>query len=172
MTLNNEYFRNLFAESWSQIGSDASTQYKATIGGGTNPEGQEIYALGTDLQLRWEPTFAAIGEEYASDEVLFLQEFSAAWTKMMQIDRFDGPTGNICSNDGMRDDAMYRCEDNGCVLVEESSSDGNGIDRASCEALCGVATRVENDASTDKKIQSEQGGILDPVLSSLLAGML
>jgi hypothetical protein len=54
---------------------------------------------GTDLQLRWEPTLAAIAEEYASDEALFLQEFSDAWVKMMNSDRFDGPAGNLCDGD-------------------------------------------------------------------------
>ena len=42
---------------------------------------------------------AAIAEEYASDEALFLQEFSDAWVKMMNSDRFDGPAGNLCDGD-------------------------------------------------------------------------
>ena len=42
---------------------------------------------------------AVIAEEYASDEALFLQEFTDTWVKLMNIDRFDGPAGSLC-NDG------------------------------------------------------------------------
>lgn len=172
MTLNNEYFRNLFAETWSQIGSDASTQYKATIRGGTDSEEQDIYALGTDLQLRWEPSFAAIGQEYASNEDVFLRDFSAAWTKWMQIDRFDGPTGNVCGEFAGRD-AMYRCEDNRCVVLDPSSND-IGVDRTSCEALCGAAASVsdESDAHNRKEASRDSGSQGLNLLSSILADML
>ncbi len=43
---------------------------------------------------------AVIAEEYASDEALFLQEFTDTWVKLMNIDRFDGPAGNLCSDSG------------------------------------------------------------------------
>ena len=124
-SVNSEYFRNLLNERWTEFGTGPSTQYQATVG--ADPS-RQIFALGktvgpfefvadpttiveaiadslfcreagTDMQLRWEPNLAAIAEEYASDEALFLQEFSDAWVKMMNIDRFNGPAGNLCDDD-------------------------------------------------------------------------
>ena len=125
--MNNEYFRNLLTQRWFEIGAGLSTQYQATIDadpsrqisalGERRPRSSiallQTRALlgsptlrqwfgrgvtGTDLQLRWEPTFAVIAEEYASDEALFLQEFSDAWVKLMNNDRFGGPAGSLCSD--------------------------------------------------------------------------
>ena len=192
MTLNNEYFTNLFTQTWTETPGDGgpSTQYTATIDGDPT---RTIYALGTDLQLRWEPSLAAIAEEYASDEELFMQEFAEAWVKMMDVDRFDGPAGNLCHTTptppssggggsseaagGSADDArLYRCVDNRCVKSVDSSSSssvssssaGKGLERASCEALCGAAAGEEGKENEKKEDERQQHS----VLSSLLADML
>jgi len=41
----------------------------------------------------------------AGDRV-FVQDVAAVWTKMMNIDRFDGPTGNVC-DDAVTQDNLY-----------------------------------------------------------------
>jgi catalase-peroxidase len=42
--------------------------------------------------------FLPIVQLYASENDHFLTMFSAAWTKLMNADRFDGPFGNLCDN--------------------------------------------------------------------------
>lgn len=88
--INHNYFRSLLTEKWEKHSVDGTqnVQYKAV--------GKELYMLKSDLALRFTPGFAAVAQDFASDNNLFLQEFSAAWTRMMNADRFDGPTGNVC----------------------------------------------------------------------------
>ena len=50
------------------------------------------------LWLRYDPELLAISQEFASDNNFFVMEFSKAWTKLANADRFDGPTGNVCSH--------------------------------------------------------------------------
>ena len=46
MEVNNEYFMNLFGETWVEVGEGATTQYQAVGRDGIN-------ALGTDLQVKF-----------------------------------------------------------------------------------------------------------------------
>ena len=48
--------------------------------------------------VRYDPELLAISQEFASDNNYFVTEFSKAWTKLANADRFDGPLGNICSH--------------------------------------------------------------------------
>ena len=32
------------------------------------------------------------------DEEIWREDFAAAWTKLMNVDRFNGPTGNVCQH--------------------------------------------------------------------------
>lgn len=91
--LSNEYFRNLFAERWEvyEVPSTGKRQYKAV--------NKELYMLPTDLLFVTDAELASIAEDYASNNDLFLEEFAAAWQKVVNIDRYDGPTGNVCDND-------------------------------------------------------------------------
>jgi len=88
--LTNGYFRELLLETWEEliVPETGKKQYKA--------KGKKLHMLKSDLALRFDPEFAVIVQEYASDNALFLQDFAAAWTKLMNADRFDGPTGNVC----------------------------------------------------------------------------
>lgn len=89
-TLDNTYFKNLFEERYEvyEVPSTGKRQYKAA--------GKELYMLPTDMLFQTDAELAAIAEDYASNNELFLEEFAAAWTKVVNIDRFDGPTGNLC----------------------------------------------------------------------------
>lgn len=60
-------------------------------------QGQYLYMTGDDMVLKRDPELAAIAKQFATDNELFVQEFAAAWTKLMNADRFKGPTGNECS---------------------------------------------------------------------------
>jgi catalase-peroxidase len=50
-----------------------------------------------DLALL-EDEFLPIVQLHASDNDHFLEVFSAAWTKLMNADRYDGPFANVCDN--------------------------------------------------------------------------
>lgn len=87
--LSNAYFKTLTGNEWEKVklpnGKDV---YKA--------KGKEIYMLPSDIAIRDDPEFGTIAKEFASDNGKFLGEFQAAWTKMMNADRFKGPAGNVC----------------------------------------------------------------------------
>merc|ERR1712224_557505 len=86
---NNEYFVNLASETWAPwAGSSGLEEFKAV--------GKELYMQRQDMMLRYDPKLLAIVHEYAQSAELFLSEFAAAWTKLMNADRFDGPFGSVC----------------------------------------------------------------------------
>jgi catalase (peroxidase I) len=88
--LSNSYFRELLIETWEEyvVAQTGEVRYKA--------KGKELYMLKSDLALRFDPEFSVVAQEYASDNGRFLADFAVAWTKLMNADRFDGPTGNVC----------------------------------------------------------------------------
>ena len=59
--------------------------------------GKEIFMRPVDLLFRTDAELGAIAQEFAADDALFRAEFAAAWTKLINADRFDGPTGNLCA---------------------------------------------------------------------------
>lgn len=60
-------------------------------------EGQYVYMTPEDMVIRNDPKLAAIAKQYVMNNDVFVQDFSAAWTKIMNEDRFKGPTGNECA---------------------------------------------------------------------------
>jgi hypothetical protein len=69
-------------------------EFKATV------DGQELYMTAADLAIKQDASWKAIAEGYAADDRKFLKHFSAAWTKMMNADRFKGPAGSECDEPG------------------------------------------------------------------------
>lgn len=45
------------------------------------------------------PWRACHPQEYQADNDVFLQEFAAAWYKLMNADRFKGPDANACDQE-------------------------------------------------------------------------
>lgn len=88
-TVSNAFFTILLTNTWEVVPDSDGGEYQAV--GKTG-----VYALATDLALVWDPEFKAQVVMYAEDNEQFLQEFSYAWTALMNADRFDGPTGNVC----------------------------------------------------------------------------
>jgi len=88
--LSNDYFNVLLNETWDNyvVPGTGMKQFKA--------RGKEIYMLQSDLNLKWDTTSLAHVVDFSADNDLFLNVFSKAWTKLMNADRFDGPTGNVC----------------------------------------------------------------------------
>jgi hypothetical protein len=69
-------------------------EYKATV------DGHNIYMTPADLAIREHGPWKSIAEEFAADNAKFVQHFAAAWTKVMNADRFKGPAGSLCSEAG------------------------------------------------------------------------
>jgi len=70
--------------------------WKATSVAGEFESGDGVFMLDSDLVLKYETDLQAIAQDFASDDSQFLTEFVAAWTKLMNSDRFDGPVHNAC----------------------------------------------------------------------------
>jgi hypothetical protein len=63
--------------------------------------------LRTDMNLRFAMEYRAVAEQYLANEDLFFADFTAAWTKIMNQDRFDltiSEEDNTPSNDSGDDD--------------------------------------------------------------------
>lgn len=85
----NDFYNTLLTETWEEVPGMGGKEYQAVGKSG-------VYALDTDLALVWDPEFKAQSELFAQSNELFLEEFGSAWTALMNADRFDGPTGNVC----------------------------------------------------------------------------
>ena len=90
--LNNEFFVNLASEKWEAYGTagvaGTAGQYKAA--------GKELYMTAQDLMLTYDSELLSLTQAFAQDNEAFLDEFAEVWTKLMNADRFDGPTGGAC----------------------------------------------------------------------------
>jgi len=88
--LSNTYFIELLSENWmpSYVGGNGQMQYKA--------QGKDLYMLPRDMVNKWDTTFLAISQEFAANNTIFMEVFARGWTRLMNMDRFNGPTGNLC----------------------------------------------------------------------------
>lgn len=89
--LSNEYFRTLLDSEWHAVNSPSAQ--KLVYATSTTPY---RYMTPYDLSLKWDSSFLPHVQAFAEDNELFLKEFISAWEKLMNLDRFDGPTGNVC----------------------------------------------------------------------------
>jgi len=86
--LTNDFFVNLldYGTSWTPTSEDASTFEGRTADGTVKWTGSRVdLVFGSNSELR------AIAEVYAADDAMekFVKDFVAAWTKVMDADRFD-----------------------------------------------------------------------------------
>jgi catalase-peroxidase len=86
--LTNDFFANLldYDTTWTPSSEDASTFEGRTAGGEVKWTGSRVdLVFGSNSELR------AVAEVYASDDAKekFVRDFVAAWTKVMDADRFD-----------------------------------------------------------------------------------
>lgn len=96
--LNNEFFSTLLNEEWTVVEGTSDLPFGSEY---TNADGTK-FITERDFALLLEPAFLAALFEFAASEFLFLREFEAAWTQLMDADRFDGPVGNLCDNTNAR----------------------------------------------------------------------
>jgi catalase-peroxidase len=87
-TLTNDFFVNLldYDTTWTPAAEDATTFEGRTADGAVKWTGSRVdLVFGSNSELR------AVAEVYASDDAKekFAHDFAAAWTKVMNLDRFD-----------------------------------------------------------------------------------
>jgi catalase-peroxidase len=87
-TLTNDFFVNLldYATTWAPVSEDATTFEGRAADGSVRWTGSRVdLVFGSNSELR------AIAEVYASDDAKekFVNDFVAAWVKVMNADRFD-----------------------------------------------------------------------------------
>ena len=91
-TLTNDFFVNLLdmGTAWKQISEESDQEF---IGTDRASGEQKWTASRTDLVFGSNSQLRAIAEVYASDDASekFVTDFVAAWTKVMDADRFDLP---------------------------------------------------------------------------------
>lgn len=56
-----------------------------------------VYFTAEDAAIKEDPELAAIAREFASDNAKFVAAFNAAFVKLVNADRWDGPGGNVCT---------------------------------------------------------------------------
>jgi len=88
--LSNDFFTQLLdmGTAWKPVAGQQG-QYEAR----DRKSGEAKWtATRVDLVFGAHAQLRAVSEVYASDEVKFVDDFVAAWTKVMNLDRFDLPT--------------------------------------------------------------------------------
>jgi catalase-peroxidase len=85
-TLNNDFFVNLLDMStqWEKSGTDGVYNGKDRVTGKV-----KWTATPVDLIFGSQSELRAVAEVYASENDKFIQDFVAAWSKVMTLDRFD-----------------------------------------------------------------------------------
>eukprot|EP00976_Prorocentrum_cordatum_P088163 1187199-Prorocentrum_minimum.AAC.6 len=106
-THSNEYFRVLTTEEWEVFELngvfDTQLQFKA--------KGKKIFMKKSDLLLLEDgaevpqegitndsESLRSIVADFAFDNGVFLDTFALAWKKLMNADRLNGPTSNVCAD--------------------------------------------------------------------------
>jgi len=90
-TLSNAYFQTLLNYTWQlQTSPGGLSEYTAV-------EVSGIYMTPQDVALIWDAQYLSMVQEYAANNTMFLQDFADAWTRLANIDRFNGPTDNLCN---------------------------------------------------------------------------
>lgn len=91
--LSNAYFVALANHDWQpfKVPNTGVLQFQST----SDPS---LYLTPSDLVLLDDPALFSIVQEYAADAMVFRADFAAAWTQLMNADRFNGPTANVCDD--------------------------------------------------------------------------
>ncbi|HXE05966.1 MAG TPA: peroxidase family protein, partial [Bryobacteraceae bacterium] len=92
-TLTNDFFVNLLdmGTKWAQAAGSNGSSAGLLEGRDRRTDEVKWTATTVDLVFGSNAQLRALSEVYASDdaEEMFVREFAAAWTKVMNLDRFD-----------------------------------------------------------------------------------
>lgn len=78
ITFSNLYFKDLSERTWRKKKWDGPLQYE-------DKESGQLMMLPADMALLWDKKFKKWVDIYAKDEERFFADFSAAWTKLMEL---------------------------------------------------------------------------------------
>ena len=101
-TFDNHFLASLAdpAMAWEKhvVTSSGRLEYRAAVGGGSSGSSgaHHVYALPSDMLLRYEPETMALVQEFAADAHGFGVAFAEAWGKLMASDRFEGAVKRVC----------------------------------------------------------------------------
>jgi len=90
--VSNQYFNTLKSSTWQAY--NTSSGYMQFKSSGT----PSVNILMNDYNLINDTSYTQLVGWLSADNNAFLLNFRSAWTKLMNIDRFSGPTGNMCWN--------------------------------------------------------------------------
>merc|ERR1711971_24148 len=95
--LTQEYFSNLIenTHNFELDETKFGMAYKST-----NPAIDRLTFLRDDILLLMAPEYKTVVRDFAGagGESAYMKTLSAAWTKLMNADRYDGPTRNVCDD--------------------------------------------------------------------------
>lgn len=89
--LSNRFFAILQSKDWIKhtiYGDNQKRMYKASD--------SHTLMFSTDVMFKEDSELNDVTNQYVYDNEKFLDDFAAAWTKLANADRFDGPYGNLC----------------------------------------------------------------------------
>jgi len=92
LKLSNDYFTTLLDNEWRVV--TLETGKKQYVDNAT----RSLTMFGTDLVFKTDPEFLVESQKYAADNDLFLKDFGAAWTKLVNADikfRTECPTFSV-----------------------------------------------------------------------------
>ena len=85
--------------AWGGYFSSVVSVYDSMISWGLMHPGEEYTRVdGIEYSFFEDPVYLTVVQEFAADAEYRDASLKAAWTKMVTADRFDGPTGNLCTN--------------------------------------------------------------------------
>jgi len=90
-----EYFRQLLFTDWVRVEVEIDGAKKTVYKSKNNRRIRTIERA--EYLLTIEPEFRSAVQDFATEPAMLAQEFAAAWTKVMNADRYDGPAGNLCA---------------------------------------------------------------------------
>ena len=94
-TLSNEIFQTLLDNEWEPVLEGDAIKVDPIEGYYKSVEGDIQIPVATWVLLR-DPELRFYVSEYANNMESLREAFANVWVYMMNADRFDGPTGNVC----------------------------------------------------------------------------
>ena len=98
--LSNEIFQTLLDNEWEPVLEGDALKVDPIEGVYRSVEGGIEIPVSTWVLLR-DPELLFYVREYANNMESLKEAFVKVWVYMMNADRFDGPTGNVCDNISM-----------------------------------------------------------------------
>jgi len=90
-----DYFRNLLFTDWVRVEVEIDGVQKTLYKSKNRRRIRTIERA--EYLLTLEPEFRSAAQDFATEPEVLAQEFAAAWTKVMNADRYNGPAGNLCA---------------------------------------------------------------------------